>query len=155
MFQHKNLKPRGFLPQHVLPVETSNLPYQGWFSQGGDPQNGSVASRVSPSWLWRKKKQEWSVSSCWNEKFRHHLLRRSGNLKFVIMIVSDQNKFRQMCTTGALCSCVFEKLWSQNLETWANLANGERTNLWGDFKRSDALLLNICVHVYTQQSKPA
>ena len=42
------LKLRGFLPQHVLPAETSNLPYQGWFSQGGDPQNGSVASRVSP-----------------------------------------------------------------------------------------------------------
>ena len=102
-----------------------------------------------------EKKREWSLSSCWNEKFRYHLLRRSGNLKFVIMIVSDQNKLREMCTTGALCSCVFEKLWSQNSETWANLANGERTNLWGDFKRSDALLLNICVHVCTQQSKPA
>ena len=25
------LKLRGFLPQHVLPVETSNLLYPGWF----------------------------------------------------------------------------------------------------------------------------
>ena len=75
-----------------------------------------------------KKKQEWSLSSCWNEKFRYHLLRRSGNLKFVIMIVSDQNKLREMCTTEALCSCVF---WKVMITKFGNLSKfGE----WGTNK---------------------
>ena len=128
------LKPRGFLPRHVLPVETSNLPYQGWFLQGEDPQNGSVASRVSPSWLWRKKNQEWRVIYHWNRKYRYWVIYFDAlvttkmktvskqRVRVVIMIVSDQNNFREMSTNrplssfAVLLSDAVEKLWSQNSE---------------------------------------
>ena len=128
------LKPRGFLPLHVLPVETSNLPYQGWFSQGGDPQNGSVASRVSPSWPWRKKNQEWPMISRWNRNYRYWVIYFDALvttkmktvseqcIRVVITIVSDQNNFREMSTNrplssfAVLLSDAVEKLWSQNSE---------------------------------------
>ena len=33
-------------------------------------------------------------------------------VRVVIMILSDQNKFREMCTTGALCRCAVNLLKS-------------------------------------------
>ena len=88
----------------------------------------------------RKKKQECSVSSCWIEKFSYYVIYFDALVtskmktvseqcvRVVLMILSDQNKFREMCT-GALCRCAvnllkscdhkirkFERIWRRKHE---------------------------------------
>ena len=116
-----------------------------------------------------QKNQECSVISRWNRKYRYGVIYSDALVttkmkivseqcvRVVIMTVSDQNKFREMCTTGTLCSCEVNllKSYDQKIRKLERIWRMERrANLWGDLKRSDALLLNMCVHVCTQQSKP-